>query len=140
MPDRDFELVSKAWAASSRGDIEGTLQFCSADIEVVPFGAALQGRTYRGHDGVRDWWQNEIVPNWESFQVIPDEFQRVGDHVLVLGRWLARGRSSGVELEMPATWVVKVLGGKIVAWQTFTERTEALEAVGLSEQDAHTDP
>jgi ketosteroid isomerase-like protein len=135
MDDRDFELVRKAWAATSGRDITPALEFYSEDIEVVPFGAALQGRSYRGHDGVLDWWQNEIVPSWESFQVIPHEFQRVGDRLLVFGRWLARGRASGVELEIPATWIVEIRAGKIAGWQTFTERGEALDAVGLSEAD-----
>jgi ketosteroid isomerase-like protein len=44
-----------------------------------------------------------------------------------------------MKLEMPATWVVEVREGKIASWQTFTDRKEAFEAVGLSEQDAHAD-
>ena len=80
-----------------------------------------------------DWWDNEIVPSWESFEVIAEDFRRVGNRLLVFGHWRANGRTSGMKLEMPATWVVEVRDGKIASWQTFTDRTEALEAVGLLE-------
>lgn len=46
---------------------------------------------------------------------------------------LARLGASGVELEMPATWIIELRDGKIVFWQTYTDRAEALEAVGLRE-------
>jgi ketosteroid isomerase-like protein len=130
--DEDLEFVRKVWA-SVRGDIRNALPFYCDDIEIVPFGATLQGRIYRGHTGVIDWWDNEIVANWQAFETIAEDVRRVGDQLLVSGRWRACGRTSGVELEMPATWVVAVREGKIARWQTFTDRGEALEAVGLSE-------
>jgi uncharacterized protein len=135
--DEDFEVVRKAWA--NEGHIRNALHLISEDVEVVPFGAALHGRVYRGHAGVLDWLDQEIAPNWEFFEVIPHEFQRVGNRLLVFGSWRARGRTSGVELDMPATWIIDVRDGKIVRWQTYTERSEALEVLGLSEQDAHAD-
>jgi uncharacterized protein len=129
--DDDFEVVRKSWKAISQGGVRPALHLISDDVELVPFGAAFQGKSYRGHDGALDWWDNEIVPNWESFEVIAEDCEHVGAQLLVFGRWRARGRSSGVDLETPATWVVEVRDGKIARWQTFTDRGEALEAVGL---------
>jgi ketosteroid isomerase-like protein len=37
-----------------------------------------------------------------------------------------------VELDVKASWVVDVRDGKIIRWQTYTDRDEALSAVGLS--------
>ena len=136
--DQDFELVREAWA-SARGDIRNSLRFYCEDIEIKPFGATLEGGVYRGHQQVLAWWDNEIVPSWEAFEVIAEDFRRVGNRLLVFGHWRASGRTSGMKLEMPATWVVEVREGKIASWQTFTDRKEAFEAVGLSEQDAHAD-
>lgn len=134
-PDQDFEVVRKAWEAA-RPDIRESLSFYREDIEIVPFGAALQGRVYRGHGGVVNWYDSEIIPNWRSFETIAEDFRRVGDQLLVFGHWRACARSGGVELNMPATWVVEVRDGKIARWQTFTDRGEAFAAVGLSEEDA----
>ena len=136
--DEDFELVREAWA-SARGNVRNALPFYCEDIEIVPFGATLEGGVYRGHNEVVRWWDEQIVPNWEAFDVVAEDFQRVGNRLLVFGRWQACGRTSGVKLEMPATWVVDIREGKIARWQTFTDRGEAFAAVGLSEQDAHAD-
>ena len=35
--------------------------------------------------------------------MLPERFQRVGDKLLVTGRWNARGTESGVELDIPAS-------------------------------------
>jgi ketosteroid isomerase-like protein len=102
---------------------------------------------FNRHDLVS--WMAEFDPDvvWHAFPDEPEPGPFRG-HQAVLAmaaRWMdlfpdfraeARGRSSGVELEMPATWVVEFREGKIARWQTFTDRSEAFAAVGLSEQDA----
>jgi ketosteroid isomerase-like protein len=130
--DPDAEVIRRAWSALSRKD-EAFGNELHPEIEVVPFGAAMEGRSYRGLDGVMHWWREEVLSTWEVFQAFPEHFQRAGDKILVTGRWRAWGKTSGIELEMPATWVIKLQDGKIVFWQTYTDRTEALEAVGLRE-------
>jgi ketosteroid isomerase-like protein len=123
----DFELVQRAWEAGTQG-IQALLPYCDPDIEVIPFGAAMEGRSYRGHAALRDWWEQEIEPNWETFQTHAEDYEQVGERLVVFGRWVARGRNSGIDLEIPATWVVEVKDGKIARWQTYTERAEALRA------------
>ena len=127
----EFQIVRTAWEAFSRFDLERALAGIHEDAVIVPFGAAMEGRRYEGHAGVSDWFLNEIRPNWERFETDPQEFRKVGDCLLVYGRWRARGRDSGVQLDVPATWVVEVRDGKIAAWQTYTDRDEAHAAVGL---------
>jgi ketosteroid isomerase-like protein len=131
VPDEDFELVRRVWSAAGRADPESMRPDLHPDIVAVPFGAALEGKAYRGPDEVVGWFRDEILSTWEVFQVIPQEFQRVGDRILVTGRWKARGIESGVELDIPATWVLGVLDGKIVYWHTYTNHEDALRDVGL---------
>jgi ketosteroid isomerase-like protein len=101
--------------------------------------AVLEGRVYRGHAGVREWIER-LSEDWDVFEANQEEFRLVGDRVLVLGHWHARARGSGIELgTQPASWVVDVQDGKVARLQTYTDRKEALEAVGLSEQDTHAD-
>ncbi|PWU24779.1 MAG: hypothetical protein C5B48_04655 [Candidatus Rokuibacteriota bacterium] len=129
MPDADFEVIRQAWDACSRGDIEGMVEKLDPDIELIPFGASMQGKAYRGHDGVREWFREEIEPDWAEFQTIPQQFRRVDGRILVFGQWIASGRTSGVHLNVAATWIVDVRDGKITRWQTYTDRDEALEAL-----------
>ncbi len=44
----------------------------------MPFGAAMEGKSYRGHDECMGWWRNEILANWEFFEVIPEDFRASG--------------------------------------------------------------
>ena len=63
--------------------------------------------------------------------MLPEKFERAGDKLLVIGRWNARGKESGVELDMPASWIVEVRNGKIAYWQTYTDHAQARRAAGL---------
>ncbi|MEA2378693.1 MAG: hypothetical protein QOK00_3144 [Thermoleophilaceae bacterium] len=132
MPDEDLEVVQRAWAAFSRVDEEGLLGELDPEIEIVPFGAAMEGQSYRGYEGVLEWWRRDIRMTWELFQVFPERFQRVGEKLLVTGHWHARGFESGVELDIPASWVIEVRDGKIAYWQTYTDHEQARRDVGLA--------
>ena len=129
--DADFEVIRRAWRASGQKDLAAFERDLDPDIVTIPFGATMEGKSYRGVDAVVGWLRDEIWANWEHFDTVPEEFTRVGERILVTGRWHARGKGSGVELDIPATWVVEVRDGKITYWQTYTDRDQARRDIGL---------
>jgi ketosteroid isomerase-like protein len=133
MPDADFEIVKRAWAAASRADYEALRADLHPDVVALPFGVQLDGKRYRGPDEVLAWLRDEIVASWSEFEVVPESCERAGDRLLVTGRWYARGEESGVELDFPATWLVGLRDGKIAYWQTYTEQDRARQAAGLDD-------
>ena len=132
MSQENVELVQGLYRAFNRRDMTSLLALLDPEVEWVPVLAVLEGRVYRGHDDVRRWVE-ELASDWESFEVSYDEIRDLGDRVLVFGHWRARGRASGGESEQPGTWLYEIKGGKVVRLQTFTNRDEALAAVGLEE-------
>jgi ketosteroid isomerase-like protein len=60
-----------------------------------------------------------------------------GDKVAVRHIW--RGTARGPEIQLEMTGVYTLRDGKAVEIAFFWDHAEALEAVGLSEQDAHAD-
>jgi ketosteroid isomerase-like protein len=117
----------------NRRDVEALLELLDPAVVWIPIMAVLEGRVYRGHDDVRKWVE-QLSTDWEVFETHQEEFREIGDRVLILGRWRARARVSGVELEeQPATWLVDMRDGKIVRLQTFTDRQEALAAAGVDD-------
>jgi ketosteroid isomerase-like protein len=92
---------------------------------------------YRGHEGMRrlwSFWRTEF----EDFAVEAQALRDVGDdRVVLLGRIRWRGLASGIATESPFAMVITVRGGKIIRSMDYLDHAEALEAVGLSEQDAH---
>jgi ketosteroid isomerase-like protein len=70
---------------------------------------------------------------WDDYEVMPEEFVDMGDSVVVTVRLRGRGRGSGVEIDARFYDVYTLRDGKIVRMDQFTERSEAHDAVGLSE-------
>jgi ketosteroid isomerase-like protein len=120
-----------------RGDLDAWVDSFHRDAEFIPLRAPIQG-TYRGHDGVREF----LADNAENFDLFYPAFESardLGDRVLAIGTIRVRGKESGVEVEQPMTLVVTYRDGKIARFEAFGDHRKALQAVGLSEQDAHAD-
>jgi ketosteroid isomerase-like protein len=131
MAPENLEIPRRAIEAYGRGDIPGFLELLDEDVEWIPIMATLEGRVYRGHEGVRQWL-DDLANYWEYFEPRYEEYRDLGDRVLVLGSWRARGRVSGVVLDdQPGTWLFEIKDGKVARMQTFTDREEGLEAAGL---------
>jgi ketosteroid isomerase-like protein len=85
----------------------------------------------QGHDAVRTsvaYWRAE----WDDYEVIPEGFEAIADSVVATVRLRGRGRGSGLEIDARFYDVYTLRDGKIVRMDQFTERSEALEAVGRS--------
>jgi ketosteroid isomerase-like protein len=86
----------------------------------------------QGHDAVRTsvaYWRAE----WDDYEVIPEGFEAIADSVVATVRLRGRGRGSGLEIDARFYDVYTLREGKIVRMDQFTERSEALEAVGQGE-------
>jgi ketosteroid isomerase-like protein len=121
------ELVREWFAATARRDLPTLLDIASPEIEYVPIMAVLEGRVYRGHEGIATWL-DELFDHWETFEPIGEEFHERGDTVIALGCWHACGKASGARLDdQAATWVVEFSGGKMTRLQTYTSREDAFK-------------
>ena len=76
---------------------------------------------------------------FENYRLVPVELIDVGPSVVVVVHESGRGRGSGAPFERRWVQVWTFRGRRIIHWEVFWDRAEALEAVGLSEQDAHAD-
>jgi ketosteroid isomerase-like protein len=139
MSEASFEVPRRLIEAYQRGDIPAFLELLHPEVEWIPIMATLEGRVYRGREGVLRWLE-ELTRDWEYFLPSYEEYHDLGDRVLIFGRWRARGRASGVELEsQPATWLYEIRDGRVAWMRTFTDRAEALQAAGLRAENTHAD-
>jgi ketosteroid isomerase-like protein len=102
---------------------------------------ALEGKatTYRGHEGARKIWRQDRGEAWKRLTNRPQEFRELGESVLALGHIDLTARVTGIEFSQEVGEVFDLRAGKIVRIRDFLTHAEALEAMGLSEQDAHGD-
>jgi ketosteroid isomerase-like protein len=131
----DVEIARRSFGAFNRTVAEGVddyYELLAAEIEWIPITALLDGRTYRGPEGVRRW-VNDIKRDWAVYEIRWKQGLDLGDgRVLAFGVWDCQGRRGGVQLSFDqATWLIELRGGKLIRLQTFADRSEALEAAGL---------
>jgi len=133
------ELVRRPYQAFSEGTADLDLWHTDAELRPALIGGGLlEGAIYRGHEGVSEFVAMQ-AETWESVIAEPVEIRDLGRYVLVETRLQAVGRASGIELS-DVTWnTFEIHDGKVANWRVFTEKQQALEAVGLSEQDARAD-
>ena len=105
MASTNLDVVRAGFAAYNAGDVDGLLAVCDPDVELVPLTSLLTGEPYRGHQGVRDYL-DAISEDWSQRVVELDRLIEAGDEVVLRGRFQARGRSSGMDVDAPAAWVV----------------------------------
>jgi hypothetical protein len=78
----------------------------------------------------------EYLETWESAWLEPHEFIEAGDLVVMPATLRLKGRG-GIEVVSRGWLVFTIRNGAIERMVLYQERQDALEAVGLSEQDAH---
>jgi ketosteroid isomerase-like protein len=70
---------------------------------------------------------------WAEFRLEPERFLDAGDRVVVFVRVVAKGGASGVPIEIETGHVWTVRSGQAASVQLYRDRSEVLEAAGLSE-------
>jgi ketosteroid isomerase-like protein len=78
----------------------------------------------------------EFFENWESAWLEPHEFIEAGDLVVVHGTQHLKGRG-GIEVAARGAYVWTIRNGAIERMVMYQSRRDALDDLGLSEQDAH---
>ena len=136
MSRENVEIVRRTFEAYERGDIAAML--ADAHLDLITHRATMpMADTYHGHEGFLqafiDW-----IEDFEEFSVTAEEFIDASDtQVLVYVRERALGSGSNVPVEIDRWFVYTLDGGKVVRLDMYVDEAQALEAVGLSEQDAH---
>ena len=136
MSQENMEGIERAYEAMSRLDAEEMVALCEPDVEFRSRIASADDLTYRGHDGVRDYIAS-LAEVFEWVRTEPLDVVEESDRAVVCNRFRARGRQSGVEVEERFFQALRFRDGKVLWWAFYPSKTEALEAVAMSEQDAH---
>ena len=144
MSEENVELVRRwlAWVPDLRdadpADDEATVgrafrDYLDEEFEIrIPSYYPDERPVFQGRDGLVRYvaWLRD---SWSAWRPWPERFFDAGDRVVVFGRIVAKGRSSGVPIEFPNALVVTIRNGRMTSMQVYPDRPEALKAVGLSE-------
>jgi ketosteroid isomerase-like protein len=126
MSEENVELVRRIYDAWDRE--QSARDFIAEDVEYVNPSYAVEPGIRHGRASFR-----VVRETYEDFMIkIEEILDAGGDDVLVLARYTASGRGSGVPLEGEHGYVWTVRDGQAVRFQWFQSHREAYEAAGIS--------
>jgi ketosteroid isomerase-like protein len=138
MSQANVEIVRSGFRAFNERNFDAVLANFADDVEWRLIGgfADLMGAEFKGHEAMR-----RFLNDWDEYLGGEAEIETVleaNDRVVVIVRSVAAGGRSGAPAAMRWGQVYRFRHGQISAVDNYYVASEALEAVGLSEQDAHT--
>jgi ketosteroid isomerase-like protein len=90
----------------------------------------LEGGSYQGYAGIRRYYADRAETFAEG-QVHVLDVEPVGDDGAVTGVLSTGvGRASGAELEQELWMAMTMRDGRVLRWQAFTTRADAMECLG----------
>jgi ketosteroid isomerase-like protein len=128
----NVEAARRLYDARNRGDVDAVIAECHPQVEWYPHLSSLAGQPVQGHAGVRTYLAS-LSEEWEEFRQEPERFFDAGEAVVAFLHTYARGRGSGVEVDVRVAHVITFEGGSCIKSVSYLDRSEALDAVGLSE-------
>jgi ketosteroid isomerase-like protein len=133
MSKENVEIVRRGYEAFADGRVD--LEILDPEIEWRgPREFPDLAEPHYGHEGVMQYLA-KVGEALDDYRMVAEEFIEVGeDQVLVFAREGGRGKGSGLDVEThPTAHLYTLRDGKAVRMQSYWERSEALEAAGLSE-------
>jgi ketosteroid isomerase-like protein len=132
MSQENVERVRRMLEAFNSGDHGAALSLLAEEVEWhAPANLTIGGEIYRGRaevvEGLTGW-----LDAWEEYRFDPTELLGHEDKVMVAGTHSGRGRGSGVQVDQPTYHVYTLRDGKITCMRNFSDRGQALAAVGLT--------
>ncbi len=132
----NVEAIRGGVEAFRRGDIDEVLALLHEDIEVYLPTEFPNSGTYRGHDGYRQWL-GQWLEAWEAFDLEMVQIESVGQtHVVARTHQTARGKGSGIPVEMWIAYMWDIRDGQAIALHLYGTPEEAIEVAERREREA----
>jgi ketosteroid isomerase-like protein len=131
MSQENVEMVKVIHDGWSRGDFAVGAELLTADFRWQQHAEAVEPGSRSGA-AIGDTFRN-IFAIYDDYRIEPDEFIDAGDKVVVAVRVRATAKVSRIPVDQRFNLVWSVEEGRLAGIEVFTQRTEALEAAGLSE-------
>jgi uncharacterized protein len=132
MSQENVEIVRRLIEAWNSNEPDGAIAIVDPGVVIDATRRRVNPKTYTGRQGMRRMLA-DTHEVWEEFRMEPDEVRDAGDRVVAIGRWVGKGKDSGIEVQQPVADVFTLHDRRVIRLELgFTDRAEALEAAGLS--------
>jgi ketosteroid isomerase-like protein len=105
------EVIREVWRRWNEGERVYNPEYIDPEVEIL---SALTGQVFAGEDGLGQWVA-EINEQFDAWELGIDEvLEPEPDRLVVRGRVRARGRNSGLDLDQPLTWRIRMRDGRML--------------------------
>ncbi len=139
LQDDNIKLLKSFYDAASRGDfslirnaLDPTVEWLEPNVAGLWFSGM-----HRGADAV---WKEVMEPTAgkiDQFRIKIKKFYPVGDHIVAIGSFHGRGKTTGKELDAATAHVWTLRNGRIVRFEAFHDAASWLETLGLMHPETH---
>jgi ketosteroid isomerase-like protein len=137
MSAETLALARTGYQALAAGDLDRVLEIIDPEItlEVHTGRPDLpETQTLHGHAGFRENL-GSLLEVFEDIEVTPESFTDLGEHLIVEVHTVSHGRASGIRIENRIVHIWTIREGKATRFRVFGTRQEALDELGLAEDD-----
>lgn len=132
MSQENVDIVRHCFELFQRAEYRATLAYFDPAVETVEPDEMPGAATYVGYEGLAEAFSH-FADAWAGYTVEVEELTAVGNHVVATARYRATGKESGVSVETSVSHVYDFEADRIVRWQMFNRKADALQAAGVGE-------
>jgi ketosteroid isomerase-like protein len=128
MPAEPVELMRRAFEAFNARDLQSMLDLFDPDVRVLSLMTEAEGSAYRGHEGVRSWFETitEVFPDTTPEMC---EVRETPDGAVAKININVVGAASGVQFDQSYYHAVTSRDGKVTWFGFFRTEHEATAAL-----------
>jgi ketosteroid isomerase-like protein len=131
MTQENLEIVRRAFEEMGNDDLRGGVW--DPDVEIVNAEGWVIETTYRGHEGLRRWWE-DLAEAFGDFRIVLEERLEVDEErVLTTQRFVGHFRATGLPFDGRWASILWIRDGKVVRAQGHLSKRRAMRAAGLVE-------
>jgi ketosteroid isomerase-like protein len=125
------EPVRRFADAVNEADPEAAVSVCDPEVEFLSV-LAVSGRAYRGHDGIRQYFE-DVASAWQEWRVEAHRVAAAPDgRVAIVMTMHFRGKESGAAFSEQTGHVWTLRNGKLLRNQPYRDADQALRELGVS--------
>ena len=127
----NLEIVRRAFEEMGNDDLRGSVW--DPDVEIINAEGWVIQTTYRGHEGLRRWWE-DLAEAFGDFRIVLEErFEVDEERVLTTQRFVAHFRTTDIPFDGRWASILWIRDGKVVRGHGHLSKRRALRAAGLDE-------
>ena len=132
MSQENVQRYRQGIDAFNRRDLDAFLALADPEVIGTSRVLAIEGGTYEGHDGTRQWWDG-LLGVFPDFRIEIIWVRATGNLTVSELRNQAQAEGSAAPLDEQVWQVSEWRDGLVVRWQMYAAQHDALEAAGLRE-------